>query len=103
MTNALLLLLSTIVLVFCFGLQSQLVNNGFLWTAAGNSFLIGSLNIVLFKLVPNANALEAAAYIVGGPIGIVLSMLFFKWRYKSRVAHFYDDFVAVTVKRKANK
>lgn len=76
--TALYLFLSTLALVFSFGLQSQLVNNGYLKSAAANSFLIGTLNIVLFKLAPNANTLEAAAYITGGPIGIVLSMLIFK-------------------------
>lgn len=91
-TNALLLWLSTYCAVFCLGLQSQLVNNGHRISAFINSLAIGTAHLVLYKLVPNANALEIAAFLLGGPFGIVSSMYFYRWRYKSRAEHFYDGF-----------
>ena len=72
--NAALLLVSTFALVFCLGLQSQLVNNGHYASAFFNSLAIGACNLVLFKLAPNAGGLEIAAYLAGGPFGIVASM-----------------------------
>ena len=76
--TALYLLISTLSLVFCLGLQSQLVNNGHYKGAFANSLAIGAANLVLFKLAPDASPLESLAYIAGGPIGIVLSM----WAYR---------------------
>lgn len=75
------LLASTFVLVFCLGLQSQLVNNGHFMSAFVNSLAIGSANLVLFKLAPSANGIEIAAYLLGGPFGIVASMLFYRRHY----------------------
>ena len=45
--------------------------------AAGNLYAggIGAGNLVLFKLAPDATGLEIAAYLAGGPFGIVSSML----------------------------
>ena len=76
--TALALLSSTFALVFCLGLQSQLVNNGHFVSAFCNSLAIGSCNLVLFKLAPNATGLEIAAYLTGGPFGIVASMAFYR-------------------------
>lgn len=72
--TALLLLASTFMLVFCLGLQSQLVNNGHYIAAFCNSLAIGSANLVLFKLAPDATGWQVAAYLAGGPFGIVASM-----------------------------
>jgi hypothetical protein len=69
--TALLLLLSTFALVFCLGLQSQLVNNGHFAAAGCNSLCIGVANLVLYKLAPDATGWQVAAYLAGGPIGIV--------------------------------
>lgn len=79
--NAAYLLASTFALVFCLGLQSQFVNNGHFISAFANSLAIGSANLVLFKLAPNATPIEAIAYISGGPLGIVASMIFYRWHY----------------------
>jgi drug/metabolite transporter superfamily protein YnfA len=76
--SALFLLASTFTLVFCLGLQSQLVNNGHWWSAFFNSLAIGSCNLVLFKLAPEASGVEIAAYLCGGPFGIVASMWFYR-------------------------
>ncbi|MFN7725180.1 MAG: hypothetical protein ACK5QH_08935 [Rubrivivax sp.] len=72
------LLLSTFCLVFTLGLQSQLVNNGHYVSAFFNSLAIGACNLVLFKLAPDASGIEIAAYLAGGPFGIVASMAFYQ-------------------------
>lgn len=76
--TALYLLASTFALVFTLGLQSQLVNRGHLVAAMINSFCIGSANLILFKLAPNASGLEIAGFLMGGPFGIATSM----WAYR---------------------
>ena len=68
------LLLSTYALVFAIGLQSLNVNGGHYRAAFLTSLAIGGSNLVLFKLAPNASGLEIAAYLAGGPLGIVSAM-----------------------------
>lgn len=75
--NELLLFLSTFFLVFCLGLQSNLVRDSKYFLAAVNSLAIGTANLVLFKLAPDANPMETSAYLIGGPVGIVCSMLLY--------------------------
>ncbi len=82
--SAALLFVSTFVLVFALGLQSQFVNNGHPFAAFVNSLAIGASNLVLYKLVPNASAIEVAGYLLGGPFGIVASMVAFKHFKQSR-------------------
>lgn len=65
---------STFVLVFALGAQSLNVNNGHYYAAAVTSFAIGAMQMVLFKLAPNANWTEIAAFLSGGPFGITASM-----------------------------
>lgn len=77
--TALALLASTFCLVFFLGLQSLVVNSGHRAAAFANSFAIGSANLVLFKLAPDATGIEVAAYLCGGPFGIVAAMLAFGW------------------------
>lgn len=81
--TALALLASTFALVFFLGLQSLVVNAGHRALAFGNSLCIGAANLVLFKLAPDANGIEIAAYLAGGPFGIVAAMAVFK-RWKAR-------------------
>lgn len=76
--NSTALLVSTFVLVFCLGLQSQLVNNGHFVGAFINSVAIGTSNLALFKLAPSASGIEIAAYLMGGPFGIVCSMIAYR-------------------------
>lgn len=80
--TALALFLSTLVLVFTLGMQSQFVNNGHYVGAFFNSLAIGASNLVLYRLAPDAAGIEVAAYLAGGPIGIVLAM--WVYRYKRR-------------------
>lgn len=65
---------STFVLVFALGAQSLNVNNGHYKAAAFTSLFIGGGQMVLFKLAPNANWSEMAAFLIGGPFGITASM-----------------------------
>lgn len=78
MTTALILFASTFVLVFALGLQSLNVNGGHYRAAFFTSFAIGAAQMVLLKLGPDAGALEVAAYLCGGPFGIVFSMVIHK-------------------------
>ena len=72
--TALALLVSTFGLVFTLGLQSQLVNRGHYVAAMLNSFAIGTGNLILFKLAPDASGWEIAGFLCGGPVGIVGAM-----------------------------
>lgn len=74
--TALLLFASTFAVVFALGLQSLNVNGGHRLMAFVTSFAIGASNLVLFKVLPGPTAwMEIAAYLLGGPFGIVASML----------------------------
>lgn len=70
------LFLSSFLLVFALGLQSLNVNGGHYVAAFFTSFLIGGGNLIVLKLAPNAGATEMAAYLLGGPLGIICSMIF---------------------------
>ena len=72
--TALALFASTFVLVTALGAQSLLVNNGRYVPAALNSFAIGTGNLILFKLAPEASGWEIAGFLLGGPVGIVFAM-----------------------------
>lgn len=76
MSTAALLFVATFGVVFALGLQSLNVNGGHKLAAAVTSFAISGSNLVLFKLLPGpTGVLEIAAYLLGGPLGIVASML----------------------------
>ena len=73
--NTLILFASTFGVVFFLGFQSLCVNSGNYWLAGFNSTLIGTMNLVLFKTVPNVHLpLDIAAYVFGGPLGIWSAM-----------------------------
>lgn len=72
--TALTLFISTFLLVFFLGLQSLNVNNGHRFAAFVTSFGIGTSNLLLFKLAPDATGMEIAAFLIGGPFGIIASM-----------------------------
>jgi hypothetical protein len=72
--NELALFASTFALVFFLGLQSLNVNHGRYLAAFLTSFGIGISNLVLFKLAPDAGGLQIAAFLAGGPFGIISSM-----------------------------
>lgn len=72
--TSLALFVSTFVLVFALGLQSLNVNGRHFAAAFFTSFAIGASNLVLFKLAPNAGAMDIVAFMIGGPLGIITSM-----------------------------
>jgi len=74
MITALIIFLSTFVLVFALGFQSLNVNNGHFRAAFLTSFAISASNLVLFKTVPQADMLQISAYLTAGPCAIVSSM-----------------------------
>jgi hypothetical protein len=65
---------STFMLVMLLGMQSLNTNGGHYKAAFFTSFGIGASNLVLFKLAPDANTTEMAAYLLGGPFGILAAM-----------------------------
>lgn len=73
---------SCFLTVFALGLQSLNVNGGHYIAAFLTSFLIGGGQLVLYKLAPQANAPEIAAYLLGGPAGIIASM----WLHRRTIA-----------------
>jgi hypothetical protein len=80
--SAAILLSSTFFLVFALGLQSQFVNNGHYAGAFANSLMISISQLGALQIIHAHTPLEYAAYIFGGPIGIVCSMAFYRhhWR-----------------------
>lgn len=81
--TALALFASTLLLVMALGAQSLFVNNGRYLHAALNSFAIGTGNLVLLKLAPEASGIEIAAFLCGGPIGICLAMWMLRRYHRS--------------------
>lgn len=84
--TALTLFASTYALVFFLGLQSLNVNGGHYRAAFFTSFGIGVGNILLFKLAPDATGIEIAAFLLGGPFGIISSMRFHRRFVKRKEA-----------------
>lgn len=80
--NALLLFVSTFCLVLALGLQSQFVNNGHYAAAFSNSLMISLGQLGALQIVHASSPLEYAAYILGGPLGIVCSMHVYRRRFK---------------------
>jgi hypothetical protein len=73
--SALLIFAATFVTVFALGFQSLNVNKGHPKAAFLTSFVIGTGNLAVLKLVPDTQApLDNLAYLLGGPFGIVASM-----------------------------
>jgi drug/metabolite transporter (DMT)-like permease len=77
----LLLFGSTFTVVFALGFQQQNVTGGHYVAAFLTSFVIGGAYLSLYKLMPDASWSEVAAYLAGGPFGIVASM----WLHKRTI------------------
>lgn len=73
------LFVSTFALVFALGIQSLNVNNGHYRAAFITSFAIGIANLILYKLAPDASGTEIAAFLAGGPFGIICAMRAHPW------------------------
>lgn len=73
--NAAILFFATFIVVLALGIQSLNVNGGHRFLAAMTSFAIGTSNLVILKIIPGpTGVVEIAAYLCGGPIGIVTAM-----------------------------
>jgi hypothetical protein len=73
MTHA-ALFLSAFATVFLLGIQQQNVAGQHYLAAVVTSLGIGSAQIFLWRLVPNATPMEIVATLSGGPFGIVAAM-----------------------------
>ncbi|HNA67244.1 MAG TPA: hypothetical protein PLN96_05300 [Zoogloea sp.] len=73
--NELLLFGSVFASVFALGFQSQNVNQGHYTAAFVTSFFIGAGHLALYRFMPEASLSETVAYLMGGPFGIVASMV----------------------------
>ena len=69
------LFLAAFTTVFSLGFQQQNVVHGHYLAAFVTSFIIGGSQIVLWRFVPDASTSQIAATLMGGPLGIVASMV----------------------------
>jgi hypothetical protein len=76
--TAALLFASTYAVVFALGAQSLFVNSGRYGAAFVNSAVIGLCHLALYKLAPDSAGIQIAAYLAGGPFGIVSAMYVFR-------------------------
>lgn len=74
-----LLFFSQFSVVFLLGFQSQTVRDNKHLQAAITSSLIGASQLLQWKVMPKANALEMFVWWTAGPAAIVLSMYFYTW------------------------
>lgn len=84
--TAFILFFSTFVVVSALGAQSLFVNNGRYASAFLNSLVIGSCNLLLFKLAPNASSIEIIAFVMGGPFGIITAMYVLRHLHRRTMA-----------------
>lgn len=72
----LLLFASSFLTVFALGFQQMNVSGNHRVAAFSTSFLIGAGQLGILKLVPNTDdPLMVLAYLAGGPVAIVASMI----------------------------
>lgn len=83
----LLLFASSFLTVFALGFQQQNVSGGHHSAAFITSFLIGAGQLGILKLVPNTgDTWMMVAYLAGGPIAIVASMIIHPRTVGKRIA-----------------
>ncbi len=72
---------SSFSVVFALGFQQQNVTGGHYLAAFFTSFWIGGSYLALYRYMPDPTPGQVAAYLCGGPFGIVASM----WIHKRTV------------------
>ena len=72
--SALVVFAATFASVFALGFQSRNVNQGHYLAAAITSLFISGGHLVLYRQLPNPDALEIAGYMAGGVLGILTAM-----------------------------
>ena len=73
--KALIIFVAAFLVVFASGFQNKNINANHYGPAAITSLMVASLNLLLFKYLPNiTTVLEGAAYCVGGLLGVLSAM-----------------------------
>ncbi|WP_025917699.1 hypothetical protein [Herminiimonas sp. CN] len=80
--NTALLFGSTFGLVLALGLQQQFVTNDHYFAAFSNSLLISLGQLGMLQVIHARGPAEYAAYMLGGPFGIVCSMALYRRHFK---------------------
>ena len=80
--TAFFLFISSFVVVFLLGFQSQIVRDKLRATAFFTSVGIGTCQLMMYKLAPSATTFESIVFILGGALGIVASIDFHMWWMK---------------------
>jgi len=83
--SSITLFLSAFVAVFLLGLQSQFVRDKVILQSFITSLGIGLCQVLALKLTPNADLIGTILFILGGALGIVVSIYthtYFKKRNK---------------------
>lgn len=65
---------SSFAVVFLLGFQSQLVKDKQVLESFCTSLMIGTVQMILYKIAPSSTTIESAAYILGGACGICASI-----------------------------
>lgn len=72
--NALLLFLGSFFIVFALGFQQHNVHYRRYRAAFVNGIFIGAMNLLVLRLGPSASPAEMAAFLIGGPVGVVAAI-----------------------------
>lgn len=74
-----LIFFATVLTVAGLAFQSLNINAGRLKTALFTSTLVGLVYLVVLQMVPRAEGFwERAAYVIGGPVGVLIAMKLFR-------------------------
>ena len=88
--NAILLFCSQTVTVTLLVVQSRLNIHGYMRLAAVNSLLIGTCQLVMWKIMPNPSGVEIAAFLLAGPVGNVVAQ-YINRRDIRRIRKLHED------------
>lgn len=75
---------SAFCVVFFLGLQSQFVRNRWKTISFITSFMISLCEIMILKSVPNADFYELVAFVLGGPSGLLMSIVVYEKFYYNK-------------------
>lgn len=70
---------ATFAMVFALSIQQLNVQGGHRGLAFGTSWVIGGMQLALFKFAPSADTTQAIAFLAGGPFGVVAAMAWHPW------------------------
>lgn len=65
---------SSYIVVLMLGLQSQFVRDKKIIESGLSSLMIGTCQLFLYKLTPDANIISSICFIFGGSLGIISSI-----------------------------